>query len=95
MENNHQQHDHGHHGKMKTKRNLKHLGNVIEIETTYEIKINGENYNTHVMLGEDGALTTHAIPYMTFKSMTDLIKTLIELYPNEFKNHQNHHHHDS
>ncbi len=92
MENEHEHHGHGHHGKMKTKRTLEHLGNAIEIETTYAIKINGVVYKTHVMLGEDGGLTTHAIPYRIFQSMPDLIKALIELYPNEFNNHQNHHH---
>lgn len=87
MDNTNQNHGHGHHEQMKTKRVVEYLNNTIEIETLYNIKVNGKNYKTHIMLGEDGALTTHAIPYVTFASMTDLIKELIKLYPNDFHNH--------
>mgnify|MGYP001795039389 CR=1 FL=1 len=92
MENKNNGHNHVH-SHMKTLRKINHLSNAIEIETTYKITINGVKYNTHIMLGNDGALTTHAIPYRTFESMTDLIKALIELYPDEFNPTSNHHHH--
>jgi len=81
-------HDHGdiHDGPIITTRNIEHNNVNIEIETTYKIKINGRDYFTHAMLGEDGFLTCHAIPYKLFASMPELIIALVDLYPNEFEN---------
>ncbi len=79
------QHKGAHDGRITSLRSTEHAGHKIEIRTTYEITIDGKPYKGHVSVNDDGHLHCHAIPYETYGSAVEFIRTLIDLYPDTFK----------
>ena len=65
-------------------RTAEHTGHRIEIKTTYEIKIDGKPFAGYVMVDENGHLHCHSIPYETYGSAVDFVKSLIDIYPDSF-----------
>ncbi len=77
----------GHHaGAM---RHAMHRGHMIEIKTTYEIKIDGKVFKGRVMADEQGRLHCHSVPYQTYGSAIDFVKCLIDIYPDSFPIQEN------
>ncbi len=66
-------------------RTAEHKGHTIEIKTTYEIKIDGKPFRGQVMVDEEGHLHCHSIPYETYGSAVDFVKSLIDIYPDSFR----------
>jgi hypothetical protein len=87
----HQPHP-GHKG-LESIRRAEHRGHQIVVKTTYEITIDGKPLTTHVFVTMDGKLHSHALPNYIFASAIDLIKKIIDFFPNEFapQNHGGHH----
>ena len=87
---------HGHgddHGAMMTStRRATHDGHEIEITTCYEIKVDGEPLSTHLFVTNEGNLHSHAMPNYVFSSAVDLVKKIIDLYPEDFADQQGHGH---
>jgi hypothetical protein len=75
-------HDHGH--GLEAVRQAEHRGHRIVIKTCYEITVDGQPVTTHLSLGNDGTLRTHAMPNYAFSSAVDLVKKIIDLFPDEF-----------
>jgi len=69
---------------LSTVRTAEHNGHVIEIKTSYEIKIDGKPFPGDVMVDVDGHLHCHSIPYETYGSAVDFVKSLIDIYPDSF-----------
>jgi hypothetical protein len=69
---------------MASVRTAEHDGHTIQIRTHYEITVDGKSVSTHLSVGNDGNLVCHALPNYLFSSAVDLVKTLIDQYPDEF-----------
>ena len=65
-------------------RTAQHKGHKIEITTTYEIKIDGKPFKGHVMVDDKGHLHCHSIPYETYGSAVNFVKSVIDIYPDSF-----------
>ncbi len=68
-------------------REFDYRGRRIQIETSYAITVNGEPFQGHITLGNDGRVYSHSCPYLDFPSVVELMKYLIDLYPGNFEPH--------
>lgn len=73
-----------HEQRLRGVRCAEHRGHEIEIVTTYEISIDGTPVHFHASVGDDGKLRCHESPYAAVPSAIDLVKHLIDLYPDAF-----------
>jgi hypothetical protein len=76
---------HEHHAHMASVRKAEHNGHKIEILTRYEVKIDGKATALPLSVGDDGSVVCHAVPNYLFASAVDLVKTVIDTYPDDFK----------
>lgn len=67
-------------------REVKHNGHNIVVRTTYEIEVDGKPVKGHVYVDNRGRVYTHAMPAYSFTSTIDLIKKLIDAFPDNFPN---------
>lgn len=77
-------HDHGMHNELTTVRSAEHRGHEIKITTTYDIEIDGRAVHFHAHVGNDGQLHCHSTPYEKYVSAVDLVKELIDRFPEAF-----------
>lgn len=75
---------HTHEGEMSGSRKVEHRGFQISIRTSYRIFVNGRRIRTMLQVDNDGQLTCHAMPNYSFMSAVDLVKQLIETFPDDF-----------
>lgn len=79
-------------------RELTHNGHVIRIITTYRVEVDGKPADMHLSVDEDGQVYTHATPFVTYASAVDLMKEVMDAYPDAFSDAgdeaQNEHGHD-
>jgi len=73
-----------HHGHSSPVRLATHHGHKIEIKTSYEVKVDGKKLNIAFAPEMDGSVTYHAVPNRSFDSAVDLIRSLIDTFPEEF-----------
>jgi hypothetical protein len=73
-----------HEHELRSVRTAEHKGRHIEIVTSYEISIDGQPVHFHASVGDDGLLRCHESPYAQLPSAVDLVKHLIDLYPEAF-----------
>lgn len=71
-------------GALESTREAEHRGHHIVIRTRYEIEVDGRPLTGHVAVDNDGQVVCHALPNYTFMSAVDLVKKLIDEYPEEF-----------
>jgi hypothetical protein len=71
-------------GSIDTRREDDHAGHHIVIRTTYRIEVDGTILQTPLALGNNGQLHCHALPNYQFASAMDLVKRLIETFPEDF-----------
>ena len=71
-------------GKTTSTRAGQYKGHTIQIQTTYEIKIDGKEYNGHIRVNDEGHVHSHSIPYMNYGSTMDFVKCLIDLHPDTY-----------
>jgi hypothetical protein len=75
---------HGHeqpattHGHGTGVRRFTYRGHEIEIVTRYEVLIDGEVWNQHVEVLQDGSVTYHGLPQYAVPSAVDLIRRVID-----------------
>lgn len=65
-------------------REFTHNGHVVRIITTYQVEVDGQPIRSHLSVDEDGRVYTHATPFVTYSSATDLMKAVIDAYPDAF-----------
>jgi hypothetical protein len=80
-------HEHGHgnhrHG-VRTLRQADHKGHHIEVVTSYEIQVDGRRLDALLNVDNDGRVTCHAVPnYISFSAL-DVVKRLVDAYPDSF-----------
>ena len=73
------------HGKLVSVRNADHGDHKITITTTYEIEVDGSPFTGHLMVLDDGTLHCHGIPYQSYASVVDLMRDIVDLYPESFR----------
>lgn len=59
-------------------------GHRIVIETHYEITVDGRPVPTHLTVDNDGNVHCHDLPAYEFVSAVDMVRVLIDTYPDEF-----------
>lgn len=65
-------------------REMAHQGHVVRIYTTYRVEVDGEPIRAHLSVDEDGRVYTHATPFVTYASALDLMRAVIDGYPDSF-----------
>lgn len=76
-------HGAGGHG-VETVRRATHRGHRIEIRTTYEIEVDGQPVEGHLLVADDGRVHYHPVPNTSWASAVDLVKQLIDVFPDDF-----------
>jgi hypothetical protein len=74
---------HGDHG-MESVRTAEHNGHSILVRTHYEFEVDGNPLVSPVMVDNFGRVACHALPNYSFLSAIDLVKQLIETFPEDF-----------
>ena len=65
-------------------REMTHNGHTVRIITTYRVEVDGEPADMHLSVDEDGQVFTHATPFVTYASAVDLMKEVMDAYPDAF-----------
>lgn len=73
-----------HHKISATMREAEYKGHHIVVRTTYEIRVDGTPVTGHTAVTNDGQVHYHPIPNISFASAIDLVKQLIDVYPDDF-----------
>ena len=84
---------HGHRGPIETVREDHYRGRHIVVRTTYEIAVDGRPVTGHLNVGNDGRVHYHAVPNLSFASAIDLVRQLIDTFPEDFRPQGAHHQH--
>jgi hypothetical protein len=56
----------------------------ITVKTTYHIEVDGRPVTGHIDVSNEGTIAYHGLPNMSFDSTVDLVKMLIDQFPNDF-----------
>jgi hypothetical protein len=80
-----QGHHHGHGMATETTREASYRGHHIVIRTTYQIEVDGMPIQGHMGVTNDGQVHYHAVPNLGFASAVDLVKQLIDTFPDDFE----------
>lgn len=79
-----------HHGANVSVRTTIHKGHEIEVRTTYEIMVDGKPLEGHMGVGDDGRVHYHPIPNYSSGSMLDLIRSVIDAFPEDYPSVKKH-----
>lgn len=71
-------------GVVETVREADHAGRHIVIRTTYRIEVDGRPFEGSLTLDNEGRLYCHSLPNYQFGSAVEMMKRMIEAYPEEF-----------
>ena len=82
------------HSPAETVREADYKGHHIVIGTTYRIEVDGRRVGGHFVVTDDGQVQCHALPNYTFSSAVDLVKSMIEIFPEDFSDTHDHGGHD-
>ena len=77
--------DHQHGFDTTVVREMAHQGHVVKIHTTYRVEVDGQPVRAHLSVDEDGRVYTHATPFVTYASALDLMRAVIDGYPDSFE----------
>jgi hypothetical protein len=75
---------HEHPAEMQTVREETYRGHKIVVRTTYRIEVDGRPVSGHLGVTNDGQVHYHPLPNYSFASAVDLVKQLIEVFPEDF-----------
>jgi len=81
---------HAHHGPITTVREAVHEGHRIVIRTSYEIEVDGRPVGGHLGVTNDGRVHYHPVPNLSFVSAVDMVKSLIDTFPDDFEGGDGH-----
>jgi hypothetical protein len=97
---------HPHHGTVETVREDDYDGHRIVVRTTYQSEVDGRPVSGHLGVANDGRVHYHPVPNLSYASAVDLVKGLIDTFPDDFEHgdggsghpdhpdHSDHHHPD-
>lgn len=69
---------------MESVREATYRGHQITIRTSYRIEVDGVPLEGHMAVTNDGRVHYHAMPNVSFGSAVDLVKQLIDAFPDDF-----------
>ena len=72
------------HQKSESLREADHKGHHIIVRTHYEIEVDGQMLMGHMGVTTDGQVHYHPLPNLSFASAVDLVKQLIDTFPDDF-----------
>jgi hypothetical protein len=70
--------------RMSSVREADHNGHHIVIRTHYEISVDGKKLAAPFAVDDDGKVICHALPNYTSASAVELVKQIVDHYPDEF-----------
>ena len=73
------------HGPMAIVREDDYQGHHIVVKTTYEMRVDSKPVTGHIDVSNSGQVAYHGLPNMSFDSAVDLVKKLIDEFPEDFK----------
>ena len=76
---------HHHAGGLETVREDDYRGHHIVVRTTYSIEVDGRAVTGHLGVTNDGRVHYHPVPNLSFTSAIDLVRRLIDTFPDEFE----------
>ena len=76
---------HEHMSSMESVREATYRGHHIAIRTTYRIEVDGRPILGHMGVTNDGQVHYHPIPNLGFASAVELVKQLIDTFPEDFE----------
>ena len=76
--------DHDHASPLESTRESTYRGHHIVIRTSYRIEVDGRPIEGHLGVSNDGQVHYHAIPNLGFSSALDLVKKVIDTFPEDF-----------
>ena len=65
-------------------READYKGHHITIKTSYDIKIDGKPFKGVLGVSNAGTVHYHGMPNLSFASALDLVKSVIDVFPDEF-----------
>lgn len=76
---------HGRHAEvMESVREETYRGHKIVIRTSYHIEVDGAPIEGHLGVTNDGQVHYHPVPNLSFNSAVELVKQLIDIFPDDF-----------
>jgi hypothetical protein len=75
---------HSMHMASESVREADYKGHHIVIHTTYRIEVDGVPLMGHMGVTDDGRVHYHPVPNASFVSAVDLVKQLIDVFPDDF-----------
>ena len=74
-----------HHGHgVETVREDHYRGHHIVVSTTYRVEVDGRPVTGHLGVTNDGRVHYHAVPNLRFASALELVRRLIDAFPDDF-----------
>lgn len=68
---------HGHHPPVSVRR-TEHAGHEIQIETTYRVFIDGQEFPDPISVTDDGRVHYHGLPQYSMSSALELLKVIVD-----------------
>jgi len=65
-------------------READYKGHHIVVRTKYEVEVDGQPLMGHMGVNDSGSVHYHPIPNMSFASALDLVKKIIDVFPDDF-----------
>ena len=72
------------HGDSVVTRETDYRGHHIIVRTKYEVEIDGQPLMGHLGVNDLGSVHYHPIPNLSFGSALDMVKKIIDVFPDEF-----------
>jgi hypothetical protein len=83
---------HSHHQSLREDH---YKGHHITIRTSYEIEIDGRPFHGNLDVSNSGSVQYHGIPNVSTNSAVELIRAVIDTFPDDFTEHPDHRSHHS
>ncbi|MDQ3893843.1 MAG: hypothetical protein M3292_04135 [Actinomycetota bacterium] len=75
----------GHEHAVESVREDDYRGHHIVVRTRYSIEVDGRPVTGHLAVTNDGRVHYHAVPNLSFTSAVDLVRRLIDAFPDDFE----------
>jgi hypothetical protein len=72
------------HEMSESTREADYKGHHIVVRTTYQIEVDGKPVTGHMGVTDDGRVHYHPVPNISFASALDMVKQLIDIFPDDF-----------
>ena len=69
---------------MGSVREADYAGHHIVVRTWYEVEVDGRMLMGHMGVTNDGQVHYHPLPNVAFDSAVELVKKLIDIFPDDF-----------